>query len=556
MLKIFKIIGSKPKIKIINFYILLFFVTFFEFLSVFIILPISQLFFKKKIEISLFLTDYFNSFNYETLIVIFLIFLIFTYLIKNVLIIYFSWWKLNFIKECEEIISDKLIKKYFNKNYIFFQNNTIGNFNNYLTNEVQNFSSCILTVLHLISESLIFIVIAGFLIYYQTSITFFLLILIIIIAITTGLPLRKFLIQNGEKWVKSSNKLNDFVIQCYNSIIEIKVYSKFKFFSNIFNSYKRENLIFRVNNSIIGDLPKPIFEFILILSFSILVFYILGFQDIENLPEIMSLFLAGTYRLIPAVSRFSVLYQNLNKNKYLIKTFSDDLDMEYVKEKIQIKKQESSYNFKEKIELKNLSFFFKNNERKIINNISLLIRKYEKVGIIGKSGSGKTTLLNIILGFLKPEEGNFIIDNNETVIKDLELWLSCISYVPQNPVILNDTIKTNITLEHDNINFDRLKFAIKVASLDEDIKKFPNNEDILLGPGGINLSTGQKQRISIARALYKKSQIIILDEPTSALDVVTEKKVLENLFSLKNITLIMVTHKTNFLDKFDKVVSI
>ena len=556
MLKIFKIIGSKPKIKIINFYILLFFVTFFEFLSVFIILPISQLFFKKKIEISLFLTDYFNSFNYETLIVIFLIFLIFTYLIKNVLIIYFSWWKLNFIKECEEIISDKLIKKYFNKNYIFFQNNTIGNFNNYLTNEVQNFSSCILTVLHLISESLIFIVIAGFLIYYQTSITFFLLILIIIIAITTGLPLRKFLIQNGEKWVKSSNKLNDFVIQCYNSIIEIKVYSKFKFFSNIFNSYKRENLIFRVNNSIIGDLPKPIFEFILILSFSILVFYILGFQDIENLPEIMSLFLAGTYRLIPAVSRFSVLYQNLNKNKYLIKTFSDDLDMEYVKEKIQIKKQESSYNFKEKIELKNLSFFFKNNERKIINNISLLIRKYEKVGIIGKSGSGKTTLLNIILVFLKPEEGNFIIDNNETVIKDLELWLSCISYVPQNPVILNDTIKTNITLEHDNINFDRLKFAIKVASLDEDIKKFPNNEDILLGPGGINLSTGQKQRISIARALYKKSQIIILDEPTSALDVVTEKKVLENLFSLKNITLIMVTHKTNFLDKFDKVVSI
>ena len=556
MLKIFKIIGSKTKIKIINFYILLFFVTFFEFLSVFIILPISQLFFKKKIEISFFLTDYFNSFNYETLIVIFLIFLIFTYLIKNVLIIYFSWWKLNFIKECEEIISDKLIKKYFNKNYIFFQNNTIGNFNNYLTNEVQNFSSCILTVLHLISEKLIFIVIAGFLIYYQTSITFFLLILIIIIAITTGLPLRKFLIQNGEKWVKSSNKLNDFVIQCYNSIIEIKVYSKFKFFSNIFNSYKRENLIFRVNNSIIGDLPKPIFEFILILSFSILVFYILGFQDIENLPEIMSLFLAGTYRLIPAVSRFSVLYQNLNKNKYLIKTFSDDLDIEYVKEKIQIKKQESFYNFKEKIELKNLSFFFKNNERKIINNISLLIRKYEKVGIIGKSGSGKTTLLNIILGFLKPEEGNFIIDNNETVIKDLELWLSCISYVPQNPVILNDTIKTNITLEHDNINYDRLKFAIKVASLDEDIKKFPNNEDILLGPGGINLSTGQKQRISIARALYKKSQIIILDEPTSALDVVTEKKVLENLFSLKDVTLIMVTHKTNFLDKFDKVVSI
>lgn len=556
ILKMFKIIDPTLKIKIVNFYIFLIFVTFFEFLSVFIILPISQVFFKNKIEVSFFLTDYLNSTNYETLISICVISLIFIYLIKNILIIYFSWWKLNFIKKFEEKISCRLIKKYFNKDYNFFQSNTIGNFSNYLTNEVQNFSSCLLSVLQLISELLIFIVIAGFLIYYQTKITSFLVILIIIIAIITGLPLRKFLIQNGEKWVKSSNKLNDFVIQCFNSIIEIKVYSKFNFFSNIFNRYKSENLIFRSNNSIIGDLPKPIFEFILILSFSVLVYYMLSSKDVKNLPEIMSLFLAGAYRLIPAVSRFSVLFQNLNRNKYLIKTFIDQLDTVYEKELIINKNQKSMYNFNEKIEFKNVSFSFKNAEKKIINNISLLIKKGEKVGIVGKSGSGKTTLLNIFLGFLKANEGNFIIDNNESVIKDLGLWLTCISYVPQNPVILNDTIKTNIALEHDNINFDKLKFAIDNAALTEDIKKFPNQLETLLGPGGINLSTGQKQRISIARALYKNSQIIILDEPTSALDVITENKVLDNLFSLKNVTLIMVTHKTNFLDKFDKVVSI
>jgi ABC-type bacteriocin/lantibiotic exporter with double-glycine peptidase domain len=555
MLKILKLLDKAFKFDVIKFYFLLFVVTIFEFLAVFIILPISQVFFKNKIEVSFFLTDYLNSINYETLISISVISLMFIYLIKNIFIIYFSWWKLNFIKKFEEKISCRLIKKYFNKDYNFFQSNTIGNFSNYLTNEVQNFSSCLLSVLQLISESLIFILIAGFLIYYQPQVTSFLVILIIIIAIITGLPLRKFLIQNGEKWVKSSNKLNDFVIQCFNSIIEIKVYSKFNFFSNIFNRYKSENLIFRSNNSIIGDLPKPIFEFILILSFSVLVYYMLSSKDVKNLPEIMSLFLAGAYRLIPAVSRFSVLFQNLNRNKYLIKTFIDQLDVAHDKELIINKNQKSMYNFNEKIEFKNVSFSFKNAEKKIINNVSLLIKKGEKVGIVGKSGSGKTTLLNIFLGFLKANEGNFTIDNNEAVIKDLGLWLTCISYVPQNPVILNDTIKTNIALEHDNINFDKLKFAIDNAALTEDIKKFPNQLETLLGPGGINLSTGQKQRISIARALYKNSQIIILDEPTSALDVVTEKTVLENLFSLKNVTLIMVTHKTNFLDKFDQVVS-
>jgi hypothetical protein len=177
-------------------------------------------------------------------------------------------------------------------------------------------------------------------------------------------------------------------------------------------------------------------------------------QNIQNLPEIMSLFLAGAYRLIPAVSRLSVLFQNLSKNKYLIKTFLDELDISHADEKIVTKNQKSIYNFNRKIELKNISFSFKKDEKKIINNISLLIKKDEKVGIIGKSGRGKTTLLNIILGFLKPNEGNFTIDDNEDAIKDLEGWLTCVSYVPQNPVILNDSIKTNVTLEHENINFD------------------------------------------------------------------------------------------------------
>jgi ABC-type branched-subunit amino acid transport system ATPase component len=552
MLKIFKIIDPFFKIKIINFYALLSLVTIFEFLSVFVILPISQVFFKKKIEVSFFLRDYLNSTNYETLIGISVISLIVIYLIKNIFIIYFSWWKLNFIKKFEEKISYQLIKNYFNKDYNFFQKNSIGNFSNYLINEVQNLSSCLLAVLQLISELLIFIVIAGLLIYYQTQITIFLIILILAIAIITGLPLRKYVIRNGEKWVKSSNKLSNFVIQCYNSIIEIKVYSKFNFFSNIFNRYKSENLIFSVNNSIIAELPKPIFEFILILSFSALAYYMLSVENVQNLPEIMALFLAGAYRLIPAVSRFSVLYQTLNRNKYLIKTFLDQLSTTYVKEKIVTKNQKLIYNFNEKIELKNISFYFKKTEQKIINNISLLIKKDEKVAIVGKSGCGKTTLLNIILGFLKPNEGNFIIDNNEGF--DLDQWLTCISYVPQNPVILNDTIKTNVTLEHDNINFYKLKFAIDNAGLANDIKKFPNQLETLLGSGGINLSTGQKQRISIARALYKNSQIIILDEPTSALDIVTEKIVLENLFSLKNKTIIMVTHKTNFQNKFDQVI--
>jgi ATP-binding cassette subfamily C protein len=555
LLKLFKIIDPNIKVKIINFYLFLFFVTLLELLSVFIILPITQIFFKKKIEVSFFLTNYLNSFNYENLIFISIISLIFIYLIKNIVLVYFSWWKLNFAKKIEEKLSYNLLTKYFNEDYSISKKKDVGNFINYLNNEVQNATICLLSILQLISELLILIVVVGMLIFFQTKITFYLITLILITALTTSFILRKYLIQNGENSVKSSNKLNNFIIECYNSIIEIKVYSKFNFFSNIFNRYKSENLILKRNNAIIGEFPKPIFEFILILSFSVLIYYMLHSQNIKDLPEVMSLFLAGAYRLIPGVSKCLILFQNLNKNKYLIKNLIIQFDNYQGNKKTLEKNKQLIINFNNKIELKNISFFFDKGKKKIINNINLLIRKNKKVGIIGKSGCGKTTLLNIILGFLKPQEGNLIIDNNQFTIEDSERWLANVSYVPQNPIILNDTIKTNITLEHVDINSDKLKFAIDNACLYQDIKNFPNQLETLLGPGEINLSTGQKQRISIARALYKNSPIIILDEPTSALDVATEKIVIENLFSLKNVTLIMVTHKTNFLDKFDQVVS-
>jgi ABC-type bacteriocin/lantibiotic exporter with double-glycine peptidase domain len=557
MLKILKTIDSSFKRKIINFYALLTLVTFFEFLAVFIILPISQIFFKQKIEISFFLTDYLNSMSLESLITISVMSLLTVHLIKNILAVYFAWWKLNFICKFEEKISSKLILKYLHEDYNFFQKCTIGKFSNYLTNEVSNFSLCLISILHLISEAVIFIALASMLIFYQTKITIFLVMLILVVAIISGILLKKYSSTNGEKWVKSSNKINDFVIQCYNGIIEIKVYSKFKFFSTIFARYKSDNVIFKRNASIIGELPRPIFEFILILSFSILVYYLLSSQNLKNLPEIMSLFIAGAYRLIPAVTRFSNLWQHLSKNKYLINSLVDQLKTSHKKENIININNNSFSAFNEKIELRNVGYAFEANEKKILNNFNLLIKKNQSTAIVGKSGCGKTTLLNIILGFLSPQEGSLIVDDNLELSKiKIDEWLSCVSYVPQNSVIINGSIMTNVTLDHNNINYERLKFSLTQAFLDEDVKKFSSGLDTIIGSGGVNLSGGQKQRISIARALYKNSQIIILDEPTSALDSTIEKVVLENLFSLKNKTIIMVTHKTNFLDKFDQVINL
>ena len=557
MFKILKVLDKEFNLDIFKFYFLLFFVTLFEFLAVFIILPISQIFFKKKIEVNFFLTDYLNNMGFNSLILISLVSLLIIYFLKNQILLYFAWWKLNFINKFEEKISYKLIKKYLSKDYNFFQNYTVGNFNNYLSVEISNFSGSLLNVLQIISEAIIFISIAGLLIFHQSEITILLVILILITALVSGYVLKKYSVKYGEVWVKTGNKINNFAVQCFNSINEIKVYSKIEFFSKIFKNYKIENLVAKRNASIIGEVPKPIFEFILILSFIFLIYSITKKGNFNQLPEIMSLFLAGSYRLIPAVSRFSVLFQNLKKNQFLINNIIDDL-------KIEENRTENDFieelKFDNKIVLKNIHFSFidqnskKNNN--ILNDINLVIKKNQSIGIVGKSGCGKTTLLKILLGFLKPEKGEIYFDEKKNISSNTDNWLKNISYVAQDPVIIEDTIKTNITLSYDNINYKKLESSILNSCLVDDIKKFSSGFNTHLGPGGVKLSGGQKQRISIARALYKDSNIIILDEPTSSLDNLTEKKIINNLKSLKNKTIIMVTHKHELLNEFDQIIEL
>ena len=555
MFKILKVLDKQYTYDLIKFYFLLALLTIFEFLAVFIILPISQILFKNKIELNFFLTDYLNSLSLNILIFISLISLLFIYLIKNKLVVYFNWWKLNFINKFEENISYELIKKYFSKEFSFFQNYTVGKFNNYLTKEMSNFSNSLLLVLQLISETIIFVAVSGLLIYHQTTVSLLLVTTILVTAILAGFFLKKFSIKFGEEWVRSSDKINNFAVQSFNSINEIKVYFKTEFFAKLFTKYKKNNLIAKRNSTIIGELPKPIFEFILILSFITIIYHVGQRNEFHKLPEIMSLFLAGSYRLIPAVSRFSVIVQSLKRNKFLINNIINDLQSPSTDND-----QKSNLKFDKTIDLKDINFAFQDAKLKekniILNNLNFSIKKNSLNGIVGKSGCGKTTLLKIILGFFKPNNGQVLIDRNWDIADNLNLWLKNISYVTQDPVIIEDTIKTNIALSHDDIDESRLNDCIELACLSEDMQRFNSGINTILGPGGVKLSGGQKQRISIARALYNSGNIIILDEPTSSLDKMTEKKIIDNLISLSNKTIIMVTHKADLLKKFDQIINL
>lgn len=207
-----------------------------------------------------------------------------------------------------------------------------------------------------------------------------------------------------------------------------------------------------------------------------------------------------------------------------------------------------------KIEFKNVNFKFKNAETPVINNLSFSVNKGETVAFVGASGAGKTTLINLVIGFLRPNSGQVLIDGIDLNTINLQSYRCHISVVPQTPILFTGTIRENITYGLENISDEFLNEVISAANLKELIDSLPEGLDTKITEHGSNLSGGQRQRVSIARAFVRNPKILILDEATSALDTVSEKKIQDSVEKLvKDRTTLIVAHRLSTIRNADKI---
>jgi len=206
----------------------------------------------------------------------------------------------------------------------------------------------------------------------------------------------------------------------------------------------------------------------------------------------------------------------------------------------------------DEIKFKDVFFKYPNSEKNVLDGINVNLRKNKKIAIVGPSGSGKSTLLGLMIRLFDLDKGEIIIGNEN--IKDLRFknLRSYFSLVSQDTVLFDGSISENIKYNSKLSNKSIEKFA-ELACVDEVIEKLPQGLNTQIGENGIKLSGGQRQRIAIARALAQQKPIILLDEPTSNLDLRTEAKLFDNLYGIKNISLVVVAHRLSTVKNFDEI---
>lgn len=311
----------------------------------------------------------------------------------------------------------------------------------------------------------------------------------------------------------------------------------------------------RIRVSLIQSLPPFMLEFCAVLMVAVIMLLNLspGAENMLFLGVVSVVLL----KLLPAVRSIISSISAITANQYSCEVVADIQDGE-----VPLPADECAQpmEFEESIELKDLSFRFPGDEKDVISNLNLTIAKGERLGIKGRTGAGKTTLFNLLLGLYPAGRGCILVDGNALSQENMASWHAIVGYVPQNIFVEDSTILENVALGHNPEGVDRQKAeqALKQAYLWEFVSSLPQGMDSRIGEAGCRMSGGQKQRLGIARALYRNAKVLFFDEATSSLDAATEKEINDAIEKLsashRDLTIIIISHRESTLAFCDRIV--
>jgi len=492
----------------------------------------------------------------DNILVIMSMLLLSVFILKTIGLSLINWMIFSFCYERQIKIRSKLMKSYQTMSYVEY---TQRNSAEYIYNMsvVSSFTQgTLVSILRIFTEIIVATFILIFLFFQDPYVLTLLVFLLGGFIFLYDFFFRKRIKRYGHLVNSYSTKMLKNINESVNGLKEVRILGKEKYFYDkvLSNSTGLSNTM--KLKDFISSVPRYFLELIMI-CFVVLIVVLYSYQEksLELVVPILTMFSIAAIRLFPSANQIVSGISHIRFGRPIVALLYKDLknldqnNLDYEKN---TKNETLLF---ESIELKNISFSYPSRDFKVINNISLKIKKGDSVGIIGPSGSGKTTLLDILLGLIKVNSGEILL-NGKDLNKNLNEWKSHVAYIPQNIFIIDDTVTRNIALGiPDNlVDTTKLKNSINQAKLSELINQMPEGLNTLLGESGIQLSGGQRQRVALARAFYHNRDILVMDEATSALDNETEAEIVQEIKNLKgNKTLIVIAHRLSTIKYCDYI---
>lgn len=479
------------------------------------------------------------------------------YFIKNIYLVLTAYWQQKYRCDVQKYVSVSILKSYLHYPYSYFiKTNSSELLRNVIT-DADGLMSCINSIFSILTQFFIVFLITVFLFITDPFIASCLVISIIFVLLVPivilGRPIRK----TGIKLRENAAACYKNALQAISGIKEIIMYGKQDFFSAEYEASYKKKADNDIRSCVYTSLPGRLIEAICIsaLALSLCIKRTGGSLDVAMIAQ-LSAFAMAAFKLLPSVSTISQSFNTLILSYPVLTSVHNNISN---KENRLLLTNSSgkTVNFSKQIRYENVAFHYENNEKIIFSNVNVTINKGDVVGIVGPSGAGKTTFVDVLLGLLKNTEGKIFVDGVVLDDENIVNWRSTIAYVPQTAYLIDDTILANVAFGQKEIDEKLVSDVLKEAMLQDYINNLPEGVNTVVGERGVAMSGGQRQRLSIARALYTKPEIIVFDEATSALDEKTEKEIMDSVDNLiGKQTLFIIAHRLSTLKKCTKILKI
>ena len=468
--------------------------------------------------------------------------------VVNALQMWTVWLLLDFTWSEGRKLSARLLESYLARPYAWFLRRHTSGLLNMLFQEVQRTIGSVLDpALVIVARGVAALCLVGFLIYLNPVVALGATILFGGAYGTLYLVLRPYITRTSIEAKQAREETHKVATEALNAIKDVKLNGLARFMLARYDIPSHAMARREAVTRMLANAPRYLLEIVALGGFIVGALFLAApaHEQGSAVPLLAAYAFAG-YRLMPSLQQ---IYASVTHLRYNIVSLESILrDITEVEARIpEAEAPRGASPFREgRIEFEGVAFEYSGAREPVLRGIDAVIEPKTSVGIIGQTGSGKTTMVDLIMGLLEPTDGRILIDGVALSSENMAHWQAHIGYVPQSLYLTDDTIASNIAfgVPPHEIDLTRVARAAKAAHLDTLIEDSPKGYDSQVGERGARLSSGQRQRIGIARALYRNPKVLILDEATSALDYETESAVMDAVMRLSHkLTIIMIAHR-------------